>query len=155
MYDKHCWKQVDSLKCGPQGPTSARIKTASISSKLMQEGKINDDFIMRLDRINLDDLIALKLESASKAIGGLMFGFELFDSLAEVAKSAVAKYVYSTAPTRSAIWSFLGLSPSRFIELERKYQLKKYFLKLPSLQDFYVEKAYKERIKRLNQTQEK
>jgi hypothetical protein len=152
MYDKHCWKQVESKQyqtINPDSTNSRRIKTISVSAKLKQDGKINDDFLMRLDTITLDDLIALKLESASKSIGGLLFGFELFDNLAEIAKSAVAKYVYSVAPTRSSIWTFLGLSPSRFKYLERKYQLKKYFLKLPTLQDFYVEKAYQERVKRL------
>jgi len=50
----------------------------SISNKLRKENKSNDEFENMLNCLDLEECIGLKLELASKAAGGKLFGLPVW-----------------------------------------------------------------------------
>lgn len=99
----------------------------SISRKLKEEGKINTDFELQLNNLPMEDIIALKLELASKSIGGKLYGLSIWSSLTNIVRDAVLKYALSAAPSRMDIYIFLGLQPRKFYAMLWKYRTKDYF----------------------------
>tara|TARA_R100000995_G_C3431638_1_gene98795 strand:+ start:148 stop:486 length:339 start_codon:yes stop_codon:yes gene_type:complete len=99
----------------------------SISRKLKKEKKISEDFEVMLNGLTLEEVIALKLEAATKATGGKYFGFPIWHSMRDVVKDAVLKYALSACQTKAEAANFLGLSVSEFRKLEKKYKTSNYF----------------------------
>jgi hypothetical protein len=101
----------------------------SISNKLKNQGKSNDEFEVMVSNLTLEDLIGLKLELAARAINNNLYGLKIWQDLPNIAKDAVLKYVYSAARTNGEAASFLGLSRTEFLQLIKKFKIKEYFNK--------------------------
>ena len=99
----------------------------SISRKLRNEGKTNDQFEVALGALSLEELIALKLELASKSVGGKLYGLPLWYSLPDITKDAVLKYAVSAARTKMEAARFLGVSKEYFYRLLKKYNIDSFF----------------------------
>lgn len=99
----------------------------SISRKLRNEGKTNEQFEVALGVLSLEELIALKLELASKSVGGKLYGLPLWYSLPDIVKDAVLKYALSAARTKMEAARFLGVSKEYFYRLLKKYDADSYF----------------------------
>ena len=76
-------------------------KNYSISRKLKLESRIDEDFLVKLNSISLEDIIALKLELSTKTFKGKFYGLQLYKYIPEIAKDAVVKY--AIAATNSKI----------------------------------------------------
>lgn len=99
----------------------------SLSRKLRKDGKTTDEFEVMLSSLPLEDVIALKLELASKSFGGKLYGLPIWASLLDIIRDAVLKYVWSASRTKIEAARFLGLNESRFRELVKKYGVKDFF----------------------------
>ena len=77
------------------------LQLTSMSSKLKKEGKINSEFEVMLSNLPLEDIIALKLELASKIIHNTFIGLPLWYSLKNIAADALLKYAFSIAMASS------------------------------------------------------
>ena len=99
----------------------------SISRKLRNEGKTSEQFEVALGVLSLEELIALKLELASKSVGGKLYGLPLWYSLPDIVKDAVLKYALSAARTKMEAARFLGVSKEYFYRLLKKYNADSYF----------------------------
>ena len=75
--------------------TKGRNKNHSVSNKLRKENKVTDEFEVMLNNLSLEELIALKLELAAKAAGGMLYGLPIWYSMQHIIKDAVLKYAYS------------------------------------------------------------
>jgi len=104
-------------------------KYYSISNKLKSEGKITDDFEVMLGTLTLEDIIALRLELASRAVNGKLYGLEIWKSIPNITKEAVLKYAYSAARTKGEAAVFLGLNKSDFFKLLKKFNISSFFEK--------------------------
>tara|TARA_B100002051_G_C16533476_1_gene533842 strand:+ start:427 stop:786 length:360 start_codon:yes stop_codon:yes gene_type:complete len=102
-------------------------KDYSVIRKLRNEGKTNDRFEVMLNALSLEEIIAIKLELASKAVGGKLYGLPLWYSLPEVTKDAVLKYAVSAARTKMEAARFLGVNKEYFYRLMKKYDVDNYF----------------------------
>ena len=102
-------------------------KDYSISRKLRNEGKTNDQFEIALGSLSLEEIIALKLELATKSVGGKLYGLPLWYSLPEITKDAVLKYALSAARTKMEAARFLGVNKEYFYRLLKKYDADSYF----------------------------
>tara|TARA_Y100000310_G_scaffold338739_1_gene429296 strand:- start:240 stop:563 length:324 start_codon:yes stop_codon:yes gene_type:complete len=100
------------------------VKSYSISRKLQQEKKSSDEFEVMLNQLTLEELIALKLELAAKAIKGKIHGIPLWKKMPEIAKDAVFKYAVSTTKTKAEAARFLGLNISTFNQLSKRYHIE-------------------------------
>lgn len=99
----------------------------SISTLLKKQNKINEAFEIMLNNLTLEELIALKLEIASKACKKAMYGIQIWRSLKYVAEDAVLKYSISATRTKAESWRFLGLNHHTLREAKQRYNPYSYF----------------------------
>lgn len=102
-------------------------KNYSVVRKLRNEGKTNEQFETMVTMLSLEDLIALKLELASRSVGGKLYGLPLWYSLPDITKDAVLKYALSAARTKMEAARFLGVSKEYFYRLLKKYNVTSFF----------------------------
>jgi len=102
-------------------------KYYSLSKKLRREQRSSDDFEVMLNQLTLEEVIGLKLELASKSIGGRLFGLPIWYSLHAIVQDAVFKYAFSAARTQAEAMRFLGLHKAEFKNLMKKYNINSYF----------------------------
>ena len=101
----------------------------SISNKLKSEGKIDEKFEIMLSSLTLEEIIALRLELAAKAVNYKLYGANIWQNLPNIVQESVLKYAYSAARTKGEIASFLGINKSSLKKLLKKYDISNYFTK--------------------------
>lgn len=107
---------------------NGKNKDYSISKKLREARKSNEEFEIMLGALTLEDIIALKLELATKSISNRMYGFPIWHSLHNIVQDAVFKYAYSATRTKAEAMRFLGLQENWFHKLQKKYGIDDYFV---------------------------
>ena len=107
---------------------NGKNKNYSISKKLRKDRKSNEEFEIMLANLTLEEVIALKLELATKSISNRMYGFPIWHSLHNIVQDAVFKYAYSATRTKREAMRFLGLQENWFHKLQKKYGIDDYFV---------------------------
>ena len=105
------------------------IKYYSISKKLKRENKTSEDFEVMLNNLALEEIIALKLELASKIVKGKLYGLNIYNNLPLIAKDAAIKYAISACKTKQNAAALLGISYRRLKQLQADYNIYGYFEK--------------------------
>ena len=77
--------------------------------------------------LSLEELIALKLDLATRTTGGKMYGFPLWYSIPEMSRAAVLKYVLSACRTKMEAARFLGVNKEYLYRLLKKYDTETFF----------------------------
>ena len=103
-------------------------KDYSVIRKLRNDGKTNEKFEIMVGSLSLEELIALKLELASKTIGGKLYGLPLWYSLPDIVKDAVLKYALSATRSKKEAARFLGISISELNTNLKNYQTESFFI---------------------------
>ena len=80
-----------------------------------------------MNNLSLEEVIALKLELASKSAGGSLYGIPLWRSLKQIVEDAVLKYSLSVTRTRTEMARLLGLRKIELRKLNWIYKPKSYF----------------------------
>lgn len=80
-----------------------------------------------LNKLSLEEIIALKLEVASRILGGKFYGFQLWSALPKIAKEALMLYAISASNTDSDAAELLNMPTSRFIMLKKAFLTNRYF----------------------------
>jgi hypothetical protein len=101
----------------------------SVSNKLRKENKITEEFEVMLSNLTLEDIIALRLELASRVVNGKLYGQNIWKSIPDIVKEAVLKYSYSAARTKNEAAAFLGINKTDFRKLIKKFNIKNFFEK--------------------------
>ena len=99
----------------------------SLSKKLRQEKRSNDEFETMLSSLTLEEVIGLKLELSTKPVNNRLYGFPLWHNLTDIVKDAIFKYAYSATRTQMEAMRFLGLRANSFYKLRKKYDPVSYF----------------------------
>ena len=99
----------------------------SISKKLRQDKKSNEEFETMLSSLTLEEVIALKMELATKPVNNRLFGFPLWYNLTDITRDAIFKYVYSATRSQGEAMRFLGLRLADFHKFKKKYKPISYF----------------------------
>ena len=107
--------------------SQGRNQHYSISRKLRREKLITEEFEVMLNSLSLEEIIALKLELASKIVGGNLYGLPLWDTLPNIIKDAVLKYSVSATRTQTEAARFLGLNKDRLFKLVKKFDINNFF----------------------------
>lgn len=102
-------------------------KNYSVINKLIADEKINDRFLVTLNQLSLEEVIAVKLEMAAKASGGDIFGIPIWRSLREISKDAALKLAITISRTQADAASFLGINIITLIKYLQEYKTKSYF----------------------------
>lgn len=58
----------------------------SVSAKLKKERKSSDEFEFMLNKLSLEEIIALKLEITARVLGGKYYGFQLWSAIPKLLK---------------------------------------------------------------------
>ena len=88
---------------------------------------ITDEFEIMLSSLTLEEIIGLKLELASRTVGGLLYGLPLWHALQNICQDAVLRYVISGARSKSEAARMLGVDKFRLKKLYKKFDLHNYF----------------------------
>ena len=107
---------------------NGKNKNYSISNKLRKERKSNEEFEIMINNLSLEEVIALKLELATKNISNRMYGIPIWSNLLYVVQDAVIKYALSATRTQAEAMRMLGLKESDLHTLKKKYKPEDYFL---------------------------
>ena len=99
----------------------------SLVKKLRNEGKLNPELESQIGNLSLEELIAVKLELATKIAGGMMYCMPIWYSLPDITKEAVLKYALSCCQTKMEAARFLGINKVYLSKLIKKYQIENYF----------------------------
>ena len=101
----------------------------SIANKLKSQNKINEKFEIMLSMLTLEEIIGLRLELAAKSVNYKLYGLNLWQTLPNIVKDAVLKYVYSAARTKGEMAAFLGIDRSSLKKLLKRHNTSSYFNK--------------------------
>ena len=96
----------------------------STINRLQREKKIDEVFLSRINQLTLEELIAVKLETAARFINNKLYGFPIWKSLHYVCREAVLMFALSSTRSINDAASFLGISQSEIKENIKKYQIK-------------------------------
>ena len=96
----------------------------SLSHKLRQEGKSSEEFEIMLASLTLEELIGLKLETASRLSGGKLYGLNLWSAIVLITKEALYNAVISISKTNKEATRILGINDDTFNTLKRKYNIR-------------------------------
>jgi len=99
----------------------------SVSAKLKKERKSSDEFEFMLNKLSLEEIIALKLEITARVLGGKYYGFQLWSAIPKVVKEALMLYAISASNTDSDAAELLNMPTTRFIMLKNVYKSREYF----------------------------
>lgn len=111
----------------PKRKPRSKYAKLSISKLLKTQKRTSEEFEVMLAQLKLEEIIALKLELASKAIGGKLYGLPIVKSMKNIAQEAVLTYAMSAAASKREAARFLGLNKVDFEKLIKKYNLVDYF----------------------------
>jgi DNA-binding NtrC family response regulator len=101
----------------------------SITNKLKSEGKITEEFEVMLCTLTLEEIIGLRLELAAKTVNHKLYGLNLWQSVPNIVREGMLKYVYSAARTKGEMASFLGIDKNTLKKLLKQYKIVNYFNK--------------------------
>lgn len=102
-------------------------KHYSVISKLENDGKINEQFQLMMNKLSLEEVIAAKLELASKASGGFIYGIPIWASLVHIVRDATLKFALSATRTKAEAARFLGVNIENFNTYLDQYGTENYF----------------------------
>jgi len=107
---------------------NGKNKNYSIINKFRRERKSSEEFEIMLNALTLEEIIALKLELASRNISNRLYSILLWGNLLNIVQDAALKYALSAARTKAEAMRMLGLKESHFHELNKKFKSEDYFL---------------------------
>ena len=111
----------------PKKRITGKNQHYSVSRKLRREGRSTVEFEVMLNNLRLEDIIALKLELASKVAGSKLYGFKLWHSIPDIVRDAMLKYAMSATRTKNEAQRFLGLDAPNYRKMLKKYQIENFF----------------------------
>jgi hypothetical protein len=129
MDEEEDWKKRYKKKriWNNKKPVRGSNKEYSLINKFRREGKSDPDFENKLSLLSLEEVIGLKLELASKKMGGKLFGLPLMHSMRRISEDAVFKYAISCSRSIREAQAFLGITMAKYYYLKRNLNTDEYF----------------------------
>jgi hypothetical protein len=111
----------------PRKKSRSKYQRVSLSKLLRSKKKTTVEFEVMLNQLKLEEIIGLKLELASRSIGGKLYGLPVVRAMTSIAQEASLYYALSAAASKREAARFLGLNKVEFEKLVKKYNLIDYF----------------------------
>ena len=106
---------------------TSKVKSYSVLRSLKLENKINDEFVIMINALSLEELIALKLELSNKLLKSKMYGFNLWKNVPTIIQDSMLKFSLSACQSKKDASRFLGINLRTLNNLIKKYNLEEYF----------------------------
>ncbi len=107
--------------------TISSNKNYNLKNKLLNEKKIDHDFLEKLKFIKLEELITLKLLVSTSLLKGKLFNFPFLKYSTDICKEAVLRFALSQANSRKEAQLILGIKKADLVHYLKAYDLEKEF----------------------------
>ena len=87
---------------------------------------LQDDILVKINKLSLEDLIAVKLELSANNINNRLYGFDLWRQSNKIIKEALLKFAISTTNSKKDAARFLGLTYLEFKRVIAKYNVNQF-----------------------------
>ncbi len=104
-----------------------KFKNYSFISTMKKKQKINDEFLSTLSTLSLEEVIALKLETAVQLTKHKLYNFPLWKAIPSICKDAVLRYTLSACQSKRDGARMLGIDIREFNKLLKRYNTEKLF----------------------------
>ena len=88
---------------------------------------LQDDLLVNINKLSLEDLIAVKLELSANNINNRLYGFDLWRQSNKIIKEALLKFAISTTNSKKDASRSLGLTYLEFKRVMTKYDVNQFF----------------------------
>ena len=96
----------------------------NLKNKLLQDKKVDKNFLHKLNFLTIEELIYLKLDSATTGLNGKLFNFPILKFSADIMKEACIKYALSASTSKKHASMILGITKVELNRLIRLYNIK-------------------------------
>jgi len=95
----------------------------SFSKFLRKDNKSSDEFEFMLNKLSLEEIIALKLELSARGINGKLYGFKLWNTIPKITKEALLIFAISATSNLYEAQTLLGISDKfKFRDIIKKHK---------------------------------
>lgn len=101
----------------------SEIDNYNYRKKLLNEGKIDQDFLNKIKNVTIEELLYLKLESISTSFNGKLIGIPINKFLPDICKEAITLFAVSRGKNKRDISNILGINMSNLNKALKKYNL--------------------------------
>ena len=99
------------------------MKDYSIINKLKDQNKLNDQLLVCINKLSLEDLIAIKLELSANLINNRLYGLDIWNKMDSITKEALLKFSLSVTNTKADASRFLGITQQNFNRICKTYKV--------------------------------
>tara|TARA_Y100000004_G_scaffold172968_1_gene210339 strand:- start:938 stop:1270 length:333 start_codon:yes stop_codon:yes gene_type:complete len=99
------------------------ITNLSITNKF----NLDEKTLVTINSLSLEDLIAVKLELASKSLNNRLYGFDIWRRIPYIVKDSLLKYSISVTNTKKDGARLLGLTYVEYMKHIKDYNTNEYF----------------------------
>tara|TARA_B100000287_G_scaffold320155_1_gene304020 strand:- start:181 stop:525 length:345 start_codon:yes stop_codon:yes gene_type:complete len=104
-----------------------KFKNYSFISIMKQEKKINEEFLSVLSSLSMEEIIALKLETAIRLTKHKFYNFPVWKAIPSICRDAVLRYTLSACQSKRDGARMLGIDVREFDKLLKRYNTEKLF----------------------------
>jgi hypothetical protein len=90
---------------------------------LLEQKKINKDFINRIKLLTIEELLYLKLDSLSTSLKGKVFGFPIYKFMSDICREAMVIYALSSTKNKRDACLVLGMDMMHLNNMIKKYNI--------------------------------
>ena len=101
-----------------------KIKKRSFISKLKKEDRINENFLNIVSDLTFEELLAVKIEMASRLFKGKLYNIPIWITMPRIIKEALLHVAINSCKTKTDMCSFLGITLDQFNEIIKDYNLE-------------------------------
>jgi|TARA_R110000744_G_scaffold79757_1_gene156542 hypothetical protein len=106
---------------------SSRKNLTTTNKSIILKLCLQDDILVNINKLSLEDLIAVKLELSANNINNRLYGFDLWRQSNKIIKEALLKFAISTTNSKKDAARFLGLTYTEFSRVLKLFEVKEYF----------------------------
>jgi len=108
-------------------PKKGNYKNYSLVRILRKKGKITSEFEVMLNSLPLEEIIAIKLELASRAAGHRLYGLPLWQIMPIIVRDALLKFAMSATRSKTEAAAFIGKTITEYNKFIKKYKTESFF----------------------------
>ena len=104
-----------------------KFKNYSFISIMKEKRKVNDEFLNILSSLSLEEIIALKMETAVQLTKHKLYNFPLWKAMPSICRDAILRFVLSACESKRDGARMLGIDIREFDKLLKRYNTEKLF----------------------------
>ena len=106
---------------------TSKKNLTTVNKSIILKLCLQDDLLININKLSLEDLIAVKLEMSANNVNNRLYGFDLWRQSNNIIKEALLKFAISTTNSKKDASRFLGLTYLEFNRVLKTFKVKDYF----------------------------